>query len=379
MRKTALNDFRKSLKPKVATPVRKRAAAQTRVAIIGGGHGGKALMEIFTKDPLVRIVGLAEAKAETVGTRLAHTLGIPVTRDYRDLLKMKHVDLVIDVTGDPDVEHALQKIHRSDLAIVGGASAKFMWQLIEARIRASSQIEKTLTQYQSLFRRYVKEEAESAVDEERARIAYEIHDGLVQTLVGVNFKMERCGELIAQQPGKCRDLMLEAKAQLKHGIQEARQVVFNLRPGQYEQLDLSSALSNFLKSYEAQHRIAVDFVQAGDESVLDAKTKVFVFRMVQEALNNTQEHAKASRVSVNMAIEPLALTVHIQDNGQGFDVQAVSKDPDKWDHFGLRGINERAKLLGGEAQWESEKGKGATVTIRIPLAKKEHDRDGQKN
>ena len=113
-----------------------------------------------------------------------------------------------------------------------------MWQLIEARIRATTEIEKTLTRYQSLFRRFVKEEAERAVHEERTRIACDIHDGLVQTLVGVNFKIERCAELVLQDATKCTNLMREAKSQLKHGIQETRQVVFNLRPGQEEKLEL---------------------------------------------------------------------------------------------------------------------------------------------
>ncbi len=364
---------------KTGKPVKKRGMAPTRVAIIGGGRGGKALMEIFAQDPLVRIVGLAEIKARTAGLRLAAQLGIPVTKDYRTLLKMKDVDLLIDVTGDPVVERALQKIHRSNMAIIGGASAKFMWQLIEARIRASSEIEKTLTRYQSLFRRYVKEEAESAVDEERARIAYEIHDGLVQTLVGVNFQLELCGELLQQEPQKCGNLMRETKAQLKHGIQEARYVIFNLRPGQYEQLDLSSALNNFLKSYEAQSRIQVEFSEKGDETILSPKTKIFVFRMVQEALNNTQKHARATKVSVELHILPRQLWAKIQDNGQGFDVQAVSEDPDKWDHFGLRGMKERAKLLGGEASWKSEKGLGTTITIQIPLGRKESPQNGQKD
>lgn len=351
----------------------------TYVAIIGAGRGGKALLEIFAEDPLARIIGLAEIKTQTPGTRLGQQLGVPITRDYRELLNMKQVDLVIDVTGNPTVEKALQKVHRPNLAIIGGASAKFMWQLIEARIRATAEIEKTLTRYQSLFRRYVKEESEGAVDEERTRIACEIHDGLVQTLVGVNFKLDRCGELVEHEPQKCFDLMQEAKTQLKHAIQEARQVVFNLRPGQYEQLNLRSALTNYLKLYKAQNRVKVEFVQEGAETSLDSKTKVFLFRIVQEALNNAQKHAKASKVTVQLTIDPPSLKGIIKDNGLGFDVRSISKDPDKWDHFGLRGMKERARLLGGRAQWESEKGVGTTITIDIPLRGKESSRNGQKH
>jgi two-component system sensor histidine kinase DegS len=365
-------------KPK-AKSVRGKSTQATRVAILGGGHGGKALLEIFAQDPLARIVGLAESKTRTSGTKLAKQFGVPVTKDYRELLKLKDVDLIIDVTGNVEVGQVLQRIRRPKLAIIGGASAKFMWQLIEARIRATTEIEKTLIRYQSLFRRFVKEEAERAVHEERTRIACEIHDGLVQTLVGVNFKMERCVELVSQDATKCTNLMREAKSQLKHGIQETRQVVFNLRPGQEEKLELFPALSHFLKSFEKQQHVKVVFEHRGDDSSLAPKAKAFLFRIVQEALQNTSKHAKATKVVVHIEVNHDMLTTSIQDNGKGFDVQAVSRDPDKWDHFGLRGMKERAKLLGGDARLRSGKGQGTTVIVRIPLGRKGVEQNGKKS
>lgn len=365
-------------KPK-AKPVHRRLAPPTSVAIIGGGRGGRALMEIFTQDPLARIVGLAETKTRSSATKLAKMFGVPVTKDFRELLKLKDVDLIIDVTGNAEVGQALQRVRRPKLAIIGGASAKFMWHLIEARIRATTEIEKTLMRYQSLFRRFVKEETQRAVHEERTRIAADIHDGLVQTLVGVNFKMELGAEIVQQDPMKCSDLMREAKAQLKHGIQETRQVIFNLRPGQEEKLDLFSALSNFLKTFQEQQHVQVKFDYQGDDSSLQPKTKVFLFRIVQEALHNTAKHAKAVRVFVHITVNHDMLTASIRDDGVGFDVQAVSRDPDKWDHFGLRGMKERAKLLGGDAQLQSIKGRGTTVTVRIPVGRKDVIRNGQKN
>ncbi len=377
-RRVAASVSKRKSKPASKAP-RRRGASATRVAILGGGRGGRALLEIFAQDPLARIVGLGEAKSRTLGTRLAKQLGVPVTQDYREILNMKGVDLIIDVTGSPEVERALQKIRRPSVAIIGGASAKFMWQLIDARIRATTEIEKTLSRYQSLFRRYVKEEAESAVDEERTRIACEIHDGLVQTLVGVNFKMERCADLIQEEPTKCFALLSEAKHQLKHGIQEARQVVFNLRPGQYEQLDLRAALTNYLDSYKKQHRVQVAFSHTGSEARLPPKTKVFVFRIIQEALQNSSKHARASKILVQLSMHPHRLSAVIHDNGSGFDVQAVFQNPDKWDHFGLRGMKERAKLLNGEVSWESRREAGTTVTVSIPLDRKDGARNGKKN
>ena len=359
--------------------VRKRTVAPSRVAIIGAGQGGTALMEIFAKDPLVKIVGIAEIRPKTSGVLLARQLKIPVTRDYRDLLKMKNVDLVIDVTGNPQVERALLNVHDPHLAVVGGGSAKFMWQLIEARIRATAEIEATLTRYQSLFQLYVKEEAEGAVNDERTRIACDIHDGLVQTLVGVNLKMERCRELVPQNPVKALAMLNQTTTQLKNAIQEARQVIYNLRPGRYDNLELVSALSNFLKSYKAQHRIRTVFTHGVDESLLAPKTKVFLFRMVQEALHNVAKHAKATHVNVGIAMTNGTLKAHVTDDGIGFDLQAESNNPEKWDHFGLRGMMERARMLMGDVEWISKKGKGTCVTIQVPIGAKEKLNDGQKN
>ncbi len=184
------------VKPQSSGASRKRpTAGATHVAIIGGGRGGTALMEIFANDPLVQIVGVAEIDPSAPGVALAKRLGIPVTRDYRKLLAMKRVDLIIDVSGNAEVRQFLQDFHRMGVTIIGGASAKFMWELIEARIRATGDIEKTLNKYQSLYRLYVKETG-AAVTEERTRIACEIHDGLVQSLAGVNFKLDLCKQLI---------------------------------------------------------------------------------------------------------------------------------------------------------------------------------------
>lgn len=353
----------------------KRASAATRVAMIGAGRGGTALMEIFASDPLVKIVGVAEVSLHAPGIKLAKQLNIPVTQDYRELLEMEHLDLIIDVTGNPEVGRALLDFHRMGVTVIGGASAKFMWQLIEARIRATVEIERTLNKYQSLYRLYVKE-AGAAVTEERTRIACEIHDGLVQNLAGVNFKLEHCQELIRKDPKACQEVLRETKNQLKMAIQEARQVIFNLRPLHYDLMELIPGITNYLKSYETQYHINAGLSVSGDETTLFPRTKIFLFRIVQEALSNVQKHAKADRVSVQIAIGRDTLTATITDNGIGFDVVAISRDPEKWAHFGLRGIVERAKLIGGEARIESKKGRGTRIVVEVPLVKKGAVPDG---
>ena len=86
---------------------------------------------------------------------------------------------------------------------------------------------------------------------------------------------------------------------------------------------------------------------------------------------------KAGRVSVQLDIRLDLLQVTISDNGIGFDMDAVLRDPEKWDHFGIRGILERARLVGGEATIDSKKGRGTRIVLRIPLADKETIRHGK--
>lgn len=348
----------------------------THVAIIGAGRGGTALMEIFANDPLVDIVAVAEIDESAPGLSLAKRLKIPVTRDYRLLLNLERVDLIIDVSGSLEVWQSLQDFHRTGVTILGGASAKFMWELIEARIRATAEIEKTLNKYQSLYRLYVKETG-AAVTEERTRIACEIHDGLVQSLAGVGFKLELCQQLIRKNPKASLATLRESKEQLKLAIQEARQVIFNLRPLQYDKMELIPGLTNYLKSYEAQYHIKTDFTVSGDEQILFPRTKIFLFRIVQEALSNVVQHAKADRVSVRLTIDLERLKVTISDNGVGFNMEQVLHNPEKWDHFGVRGIVERAKLVGGEAHIDSKKGRGTRIVVIVPLGKKESVDDGE--
>ncbi|TKS58153.1 MAG: hypothetical protein EWM72_03208 [Nitrospira sp.] len=348
----------------------------TNVAIIGAGRGGTALMEIFANDPLVQIVGVAEIDPQAPGLSLAKRLRIPVTRDYQQLLAMERVDLIIDVSGNSEVWKFLQDFHQMGVTIIGGASAKFMWELIEARIRATAEIEKTLNKYQSLYRLYVKETG-TAVTEERTRIACEIHDGLVQSLAGVNFKLDLCQQLIRKNPKASLATIKESKAQLKLAIQEARQVIFNLRPLHYDKMELIPALTNYLKSYETQSHITAKFSVTGDEQILFPRTKIFLFRIIQEALSNVQKHARADRVTIQLEINLEMLRITITDNGVGFDMETVLRDPEKWDHFGIRGILERARLVGGEGRVESKKGRGTKIIVEVPLVNKEGEGNGE--
>src|SRR6185295_6412716 len=116
------------------TAIRRRQMKTLEIALIGAGRGGTALLDLLHKDPLVKIIGVADTKANESGIKLARRLKIPVTSDFRKLLNHKKLDLVINITGKKEVEKTLAKIKPEDLEVMGGTSAYVMWQLIEARI-----------------------------------------------------------------------------------------------------------------------------------------------------------------------------------------------------------------------------------------------------
>lgn len=338
----------------------------TRVAIIGAGRGGTSLIEIFYDDPLVQIVGIADVDKNAPGIRLAKKLKIPVTQDHRKLLRSKKADLVIDVTGNKSVEKSLYTEVYPGMAIIGGPSAKFMWQLIEERIRSKERIEQHLLEYQSLYRLYVKE-VELAIAEERTRIACDIHDGLVQTLVGLNYRLDYCADQVEKDPARSLKVIDETKKLLKEAISEAREVIFNLRPIYLDRSGLFPSLENYLKTYQKQYQIKTALKTSGNEQALSSQAKIFVFRIVQEALANVQKHARAGKVEVKVEIGKVSLHAAIVDDGIGFDWRKIKGHPQKSSSFGLKAIAERARLLGGEAEILSRPREGTRVMIEVPL------------
>lgn len=105
----------------------------TKVALVGAGKGGKALLELFRQDPTVTIVGVADIDQRAPGLVLARELGLPVTTDFHALVKENTADLIIDVTGDPDVSRELREIKPERAEIIGGTGARFLWEFIEAK------------------------------------------------------------------------------------------------------------------------------------------------------------------------------------------------------------------------------------------------------
>lgn len=212
--------------------------------------------------------------------------------------------------------------------------------------------------------RLFSKSAQLGAAEERNRLAREIHDTLAQGLAATALQLETADALLEMesQPARIRPFVLRALELTRANLEEARRSVLDLRAAPLEGRSLVEALTVLLQEISAKHALHAAFEVVGENRPLPVRLEVGLYRIAQEALNNVIQHAHASNVDVRLVISPSELTLRIEDNGQGFEPADVPKG-----HFGLVGLNERAKLLGGKMRLSSREGEGTTIHVMVAL------------
>jgi two-component system, NarL family, sensor histidine kinase DegS len=204
-----------------------------------------------------------------------------------------------------------------------------------------------------------------AQEEERKRVAREIHDGLAQSLANVVLRTEITEMMLTRQEYvSVKEELHDLKTQLRSGLEEVRKIIFNLRPMALDDLGLVPTLRKFVQDFEDKHKIRTQFDVIGREIRLPSAMEVAIFRLSQEAFSNVQKHAKATFVTLEITFQKTAVKITVQDNGEGFELERVSKNGN---HFGLMGMQERLELLEGHMEIDSQKGTGTKVTLLIPI------------
>ncbi|WP_276353572.1 sensor histidine kinase [Cohnella caldifontis] len=207
-----------------------------------------------------------------------------------------------------------------------------------------------------------------AQEEERKRIAREIHDGPAQSLANLILRTE-----IAERMLETHDLQMirselgDLKTQVRLGLEEIRKVIFNLRPMALDDLGLVPTLRKFVQDFEEKTRIRAVFETSGKEKRLPPAMEPAMFRLVQEAFNNALKHAEPTFVSLEMIFQEDAVQLMIADNGIGFSVEQVESKAKVHSQFGLVGMRERVELLQGKIDIESSVGEGTKIKILVPL------------
>jgi two-component system, NarL family, sensor kinase len=212
--------------------------------------------------------------------------------------------------------------------------------------------------------------ARLATIEERNRLAREIHDTLSQGLAAITLQLETADALVMTRPERAQDAVRRALSLARGNLEEARRSMADLRTAYLHNRTLPEALSSLAREM-AQETIEIEFQYAPTANfpVLQQRLETAIYRIAQEALANARKHANPGHVALTLEIEDNELCLTVQDDGSGFQPDEVTKEAGASGsgHFGLIGISERVKLLGGELCIQSEPGAGTCLYVCIPL------------
>jgi signal transduction histidine kinase len=231
--------------------------------------------------------------------------------------------------------------------------------LLHARIQASLA---SLHEERMAALREQYAQVTAAQEEERQRIARELHDGLGPDLASLNIRLLTVRRLLEREGHPVAGEIEELAEQAQASIRDIRRLIKDLRPVALDELGLVPALREHLARCEQEHDLVVEFA-ADDGERLPAAVETALFRIVQEAVNNVLRHAQADQVCVTLIRDDSQARLCIADDGQGFD----TRRPRSSKHIGLWSMRERVEQLGGQFEVSSTPGQGTTVTTVVPL------------
>lgn len=204
-------------------------------------------------------------------------------------------------------------------------------------------------------------------EEERRRLARELHDDTVQSLIALDQRAQLAQHAAAQASPLTRTRLADVRAMTSDLIENIRRVIRAMRPIYLEDLGLLPAIEMLARDVEAAGAVPVGFSVSGPVRRLPAPQEIGLYRIVQEALSNASRHARAHSITVPVTFTEHDLLIRVSDDGQGFTppdrLSALSQDG----HFGLMGMHERAELIGAQLQIHSSPGQGTTIELRLSL------------
>ncbi len=198
-------------------------------------------------------------------------------------------------------------------------------------------------------------------EDERLRLARELHDDTIQSLIAIQQRIEMAQKALAKDPALATAKMTDVNEVLADTMTSVRRFVRDLRPTYLENLGLIPALEMLTRESNANFRVL------GKEQRLDTERELALYRIMQEALRNSEKHAHASHIAVSLAFDVNEVTATVEDDGQGFDAPEAPAGYAQAGHFGLMGMQERAQLFGGSVYVKSERGKGTKVVAYVPI------------
>lgn len=337
------------------------------------GPGGRV---VYANEAMSRFLG-AEEPGELDGMPVATILYDPV--EWEDLIKE-----CVRSHGASEVEVRFR--HRAGACVWGGVCARAVYDEAgrvvelhsvvrditrEVRLKISKEsdeevrrayyriIENLKEKLQRLSRRLL-----AAQEQERKRLAMELHDGMGQALGAIKMVLERqvlrckgCENFEARRMEEAVEMLIGLSRDLHH-------IIFDLRPPLLDDLGLKATLQWYLEQFASRHSIRWDLEFSIDEGELPVEYPIVIYRITQEALTNVGRHSGASRVRVSLARKDDKILLVIEDDGVGFDLEKVDTGPNT--SYGLTSMSQRAELVGGRCRYDTAPGHGTRVEVWLP-------------
>lgn len=201
------------------------------------------------------------------------------------------------------------------------------------------------------------------MEEERRRIARDLHDGPAQTISALSTHLDIVARLIETRPQQAQQEIYRVNQRLLEATNDIRHLIYDLRPIAVDEIGLFDALQQLCQRSAKDTNVDYEYDCAEDvTSDFSPARQMGIYRLVQELFNNIRKHAEATKVSLNVYKDNNRLAIEIEDNGKGFDPNAVYVG-----HYGLVGVKERVEYMHGNLDIRSHIGAGSTFTIKIPV------------
>lgn len=249
-------------------------------------------------------------------------------------------------------------------------------QLIEAKeaeVRALQQVQDEMKKRETM-RRELLRHIVMAQEEERTRIARELHDETAQILTAFSFDLATLQTMLEGQPAGS-EVVSRLQRYCQRVSSDLYHLIHQLRPAQLDDLGLVSSLRGLVDEYAGSMNLKVAFAVSGEVRRHTDTLETVLYRVTQEALNNILRHANASSVSICLCYTSDEVRLHIHDDGEGFDVDEVLRRGPGMYYWGVLGMRERVESVGGNFYLYSKPGRGTRIDVKIPIS--EDSLDGE--
>jgi two-component system sensor histidine kinase DegS len=203
-------------------------------------------------------------------------------------------------------------------------------------------------------------------EEERIRLAREVHDGPAQVLANALMGLEHCQNLLkAQRVERLAEVLGQMGESAREGLREVRRFISDLRPGKLDEQGLAGALADYVRRYRETVSAQVSF-DAEPLPRLPNETEIVLYRIVQESLQNAHKHARGAPVHVLLTARKGMLQLTVRDEGPGFDTREAIRRAGR-ESWGLTSMRERAELVGARFVVTTKPGHGTEVAVSMPI------------